>query len=172
MGNNRLEEKHRELFGWTPRREEFGCTTEQYKKALAEAVKTNVNAFDVLEKLFGISHDSMHGRNGKVIFEIDVVESMRKSLMEGDRFSTEDIEDILDGMNPFKVTYTLTRNNGLERYEIKDSDGNKHGCNEYNSYQRGIFGECYDYFSHYLFYMEEKKELPSGVVGVTVEKGW
>ena len=172
MENNRLEDKHKKLFGWTPKREEFGCTTEQYKKALAEAVRTNINAFDALEKLFGISQASMHGRNGKVVFEIDVVENLRNSLTQENRFSKEYLEDILDDINPFKVTYTLSRNNGLERYEIKDTDRNKHGCNEYNPYERGILGECYNYFSHYLFYMEEKKELPSGVVSVTVEKGW
>lgn len=167
---NRLEEEHKKLFGWTPKREEFGCTTEQYEKALAMAVKSNADLFDTLETMFGISRKSMHQRNGKVIFKIDNLESMRRSWSENNHLSAEEIEDILSDLDTFKVTYTLTRNNGLERYEIRDPDGNKHGCDEYNAYQRGIFGDCYSYFSHWLFYMEPPKELPSGIIDAKFEE--
>ena len=112
----------------------------------------------------------MYQRNGKAVFEIDVIESMRRSWIENENLSLDEIEDILKDLNPFKVTYTLTKENGLVRYEIKDIDRNKHGCDEYNAYERSIFGSCQDYFSHCLFYMEEPKEKPSGVINVVLER--
>ena len=164
-----LENKHKELFRWKPKREEFGCTTDQYHLALKESLKTNVNIYKALEKLFGITYDSMHGRNGRVIFKINIIEYMRKDFENNSNLSSEEINNILNEIKSFEVTYTLTRNGCLERYEIKDSYGNKHNFDEYNSYERSIFGSCYDYFSHCLFYMEKPKELPSGVINAIFE---
>lgn len=101
----------------------------------------------------------------KVIFKIDVIESFRRKWNADQKVNKESIEQILTEMNPFKVTYILLRDeNSLERYEIIDENGNNHWCSEYNPYEKSIFGECYSYFSKWLFDKKKPKTLPNGVI--------
>lgn len=101
----------------------------------------------------------------KVIFKIDELESFRREWNRNNTVPEEEIENILNGLNPFVLTYILSRDDkGLERYEIIDPNGNNHSCNEYNPHERTIFGECYTYFSKWLHDGKKPKKLPHGVI--------
>lgn len=101
----------------------------------------------------------------KITFYIDDILYFKK--VNG--LSDEQIEQIFEGKESFRVIYTLFGNKYIERYTLTDYDGNPVALSSLNGYQKGvILNDCKVYFGGTGKYFENGTQ-PFGVMRIEQE---
>lgn len=106
----------------------------------------------------------------KVTFHIDDKEYFRTELIEKDKLTPEQAENIVADIRSFVATYSLIgKGKSADRYELYNDKGEKISINDVNNYEKGvILNECMAYF-------EGRKgefggDRPTGVISIVEEE--
>lgn len=84
----------------------------------------------------------------KVEFYIDDLQYFRNDFkIQNPELTDIQIDNMLEGLKPFKAIYTLFGDGKcIDRYEMKDENGNKINFNDLNGFQKSITWDCDSYF--------------------------